>query len=347
MPAAARDYSLETASDINIPGHATTVQWYATPVPRQILKRLTKRDDVTAGKNFALWIGALVGTGLLAYWAWGTILAVPAFLAYGVVYSSSDSRWHELSHGTPFKTRWLNETFYHLCSFMTLREAICWRWSHARHHTHTIIVGKDPEIHAPRPPNLLVLVLGLINVKGGLKELQTLFVIASGTVTRDARLYVPKSEWPKMILISRIYVGVLVGVAAWCVAIGSLLPAMFVVLPRFYGGFLHFTQAITQHVGLAEDVPDHRLNARTVLMNPVFRFLYSNMNYHVEHHMFPMVPFYRLPELHELIKNDCPAPYRGLLEAYKEIIPALIRQTKDPTYFVRRTLPQSCRQATA
>jgi Na+-transporting NADH:ubiquinone oxidoreductase subunit F len=42
-------------------------------------------------------------------------------------------------------------------------------------------------------------------------------------------------------------------------------------------------------------VLDHRLNCRTVYMNPIHRFLYWNMNYHVEHHMFPLVPYHALP----------------------------------------------------
>jgi fatty acid desaturase len=86
-------------------------------------------------------------------------------------------------------------------------------------------------------------------------------------------------------------------------------------------------------------VYDHRLNTRTVLMNPVFGFLYCNMNHHIEHHMFPMVPFYALPKLHALIKDQCPAPYRGLFAAYCEIVPAIIRQRRDPTWFISRRLP--------
>jgi fatty acid desaturase len=334
-----RDYRLQEASDINGPRPVPAVDWYTTPLPRQTLKALVARSDRLAGAHFALWLALLAGSGTVAYLAWGTWWAVPAFLVYGVIYSSSDSRWHELSHGTPFRTRWLNEAFYHFCSFLTLREGVRWRWSHARHHTHTIIVGRDPEIHATRPPAIAALVSGLLNLKGGPAEVRKLFAIAAGRIPRDVRLYVPRSEWGTMVLSSRIYVLLLGTTAAACVAMGSVLPALFVVLPRWYGGFLHFTQAITQHVGLAEDVPDHRLNARTVLMNPAFRFLYSNMNYHVEHHMFPMVLFYRLPELHALIRHDLPEPYDGLLAAYREIVPTLLRQTKDPTHFVRRVLP--------
>jgi fatty acid desaturase len=114
---------------------------------------------------------------------------------------------------------------------------------------------------------------------------------------------------------------------------------MLVGLPSFYGAWLYLVFGITQHAGLAEDVLDHRLNSRTVYMNPVFRFLYWNMNYHVEHHMFPMVPYHALPALHEAIKHDCPAPYNGLIETYAEIIPALLRQKREPGWCVTRTLP--------
>jgi fatty acid desaturase len=64
------------------------------------------------------------------------------------------------------------------------------------------------------------------------------------------------------------------------------------------------------------------------------------MNYHVEHHMFPMVPYHALPALHEDMKGACPPPYDGLWPAYREIVPTLLRQLKDPSHFVRRQLPQ-------
>jgi fatty acid desaturase len=63
--------------------------------------------------------------------------------------------------------------------------------------------------------------------------------------------------------------------------------------------------------------------------------------------MFPMVPYYRLPELHEEIKADCPAPYPGMWAAYREIVPAVIRQLRDPTHFVRRELPPTARPTVA
>ena len=120
---------------------------------------------------------------------------------------------------------------------------------------------------------------------------------------------------------------------------------MFIGLPAFYGTWLMVIYGQTQHAGLAENVLDHRLNSRTVYMNPVNRYLYWNMNYHVEHHMFPMVPYHNLPKLHELVKADMPPPYHGLVEAWREIIPALLRQSKDPDYYVQRPLPAPALQA--
>ena len=76
-------------------------------------------------------------------------------------------------------------------------------------------------------------------------------------------------------------------------------------------------------------------------MNPLSRFLYMNMNYHVEHHIFPMVPFYSLPALHELVKAQLAPAYPGFIAAYRELIPALIKQSRDAEYYVRRPLPMT------
>jgi fatty acid desaturase len=63
------------------------------------------------------------------------------------------------------------------------------------------------------------------------------------------------------------------------------------------------------------------------------------MNYHIEHHMFPMVPYYRLPELHELIKAQCPPAYPTIWAAWQEIIPGMNRQQHDPSWYIQRPLP--------
>ena len=101
---------------------------------------------------------------------------------------------------------------------------------------------------------------------------------------------------------------------------------------------------LLQHGGLADNVIDHRLNSRTVYMNPVSRFIYWNMNYHVEHHMFPMVPYHALPRLHELIRHDLPAPNRSILgRLSRDDCPAFLRQLRYEDYFIKRELPPTAK----
>lgn len=336
-----RDYSL-VGLDTKLAQEKglATAEWYHCPIDRKEMKALMKRSDGPALRDTALWFALLLASGFGGYWFWGSWACVPFFLVYGVLYgSSSDSRWHECGHGTAFKTRWMNDVVYNIACFMILREPTVWRWSHTRHHTDTIIVGRDPEIAVPRPPDILGILLNLFALKSGYAAFKKLFLHASGRLDDEEKTFIPEMEQGKVYRVARIYLAIFAAVIVWCIAIGSILPAMFIGLPTFYGGFMTVFFGLTQHAGLDEDVLDHRLNSRTVYMNPVFRFLYLNMNYHVEHHMFPMVPYHALPKLHEAIKGDCPTPYASTWEAYREIIPALLRQRREPGWYVKRQLP--------
>ena len=223
---------------------------------------------------------------------------MPFFFVYGVLYGSAcDSRWHECGHGTAFRTQWMNDAVYHIASFMVMRNPVSWRWSHARHHTDTIIVGRDPEIAFMHPP-------GIVQEHPAFRRhsrcigtrSRILFRNAAGNFNADERDYIPASEIPKATLAARIHVLIYLAAMAWALASWSFLPLMLIGLPRLYGCWHMLMTGLIQHGGLAEDVVDHRLNSRTVYMNPVSRWIYWNMNYHVEHHMFPMVPYHALPQ---------------------------------------------------
>lgn len=339
MPRSAqpRDYSLTGESSANGFGLS---DWYATPIPRRRLKELMRRSDRPALINYGLWLGCVVALGGLLTATWGTWWALPVALVYGVFYGSgADSRWHETGHGTVFRTAWLNAAFYQLTAFMSLRNPYLWRWSHTRHHTETVVVGRDPEIAFPRPPSLWQWAMNLLYVPALLTEVGKMVRLSFGRLTEAEKTFLPASEWPRTFLASRVQLAILAAVALVSLGAQSLLPLMLIGLPSFYGSWLHHLLATTQHAGLAEDIPDHRLNARTVHLNPFFRFIYSNMNYHVEHHMYPMVPFHALPALHEEIKADCPPAYPSLWAAYREMIPAVIRQQSDIDHHIRRPLP--------
>lgn len=332
-----RDYSL-TGQDSG-PGFAPS-QWYSTPVPRKRLKELMRRSDRPSLINYGSWFGTVLVLGTILIFTWGTVWAVPTAILYGIFYGSGgDSRWHECGHGTVFKTAWLNGFFYQIASFMSLKNPCLWRWSHTRHHTDTVVVGRDPEIAFPRPPSIGRWILNLIFVPTLIDELKKMVLLSLGKLTEDQKDFLIEADRQKAYRISRIHLTILIAVTGLSAGLQSWLPLMLVGLPTFYGSWLHHILATTQHAGLAEDVPDHRMNSRTVYLNPFFRFIYSNMNYHVEHHMYPMVPFHALPALHEEIRKDCPPAYPSLWAAYREMVPAALKQQQDPYHFIKRPLP--------
>jgi fatty acid desaturase/nitrite reductase/ring-hydroxylating ferredoxin subunit len=312
-------------------------EWYQAPIDPERLRQLTTRRNGRPAADTALWLALLAGTGTAAFLSLGTWWAIPAFAAFGVLYGgSADSRWHENGHGTVFAANWANDAVYDLAAFMMLREPTMWRFQHARHHSHTSIVGLDPEISVKRPPRWRDVLLNYLLLVNGPLMLWRILQHCAGHHDAYTREIVPASMLRRVAWEARAFTAVLVAALAAAIATGTIVPLLFVGLPTFYGAWLMWFFAITQHAGLREDVLDHRMSTRTVYINPVLRFLYLNMNYHVEHHMFPTVPYYNLPALHEEIKQWLPPPKPSLWSAYREIVHALRRQRRDPAYEIDR-----------
>ena len=347
-----RDYSLTGDSSRRaVEVGLSAAEWYHTEVPRKVMKELMARTDGPALRDTILWIALLILTAAGGIALWGTWWCVPFWFAYGVLYGSAcDSRWHECGHGTAFRTSWMNDVVYHIASFQVIRNPVNWRWSHARHHTDTIVVGRDAEIAWMHPLRLGLKALAYVGVVDAWESIKVLVRNAMGNLSDDERDYIPESEREKAVFWARVHVaiyaatalvslGLLLGGQGW----RALIPFMVIGLPRIYGCWHMVMTGLLQHGGLAEDVLDHRLNSRTVYMNPVSRWIYWNMNYHVEHHMFPMVPYHALPRLHEVIKHDLPRPDPSIWAAYKDMVRAVMRQRREHDYYLRRELPSTAR----
>lgn len=336
-----RDYSLlgEDAERAVQSGLAAA-EWYHSDIPRPQMKALMKRSDQPALRDAILLFAAMIFFAGMGVALWPTWWSLPFWLAYGVLYGSAmDARWHECGHGTAFRTAWMNDVIYQIACFCMIRNPISWRWSHARHHTDTIIIGRDPEILAMRPPAALMIAVNFFGVIDVWRGLARMMLNASGRLDPQEASYIPQSEQPKVIRVARVWLVIYAATVVLAVMLGSILPLMLIGLPRLYGAWHHVLTGILQHTGLAENVTDHRLNTRTVYMNPISRFIYLNMNYHVEHHMFPMVPYHRLPQLHALIKDDLPPASPSMLAALREMWPVIRRQLRGEDVYLRRALP--------
>jgi fatty acid desaturase len=345
----ARDYSLlGPEGPLAIERGLASAEWYKTPIDRKRMKELMKRSDGPATRHTLIWLAILIGTGVAGVVTWRSWWSLPIFFVYGTFYgSTADARWHETGHGTAFKTDWKNQAVYQIACFMLLREPEPRRWSHARHHTDTIIVGRDPEIITPRPPNVFGVLVDFFSLKSAPKEFTGIVRHALGRVSAEEATYIPESEQAKMAKVARIWLVIFAVVAVITVITRSWLPVLLIGGPKIYGAWFQLYVGLTQHVGLADDVLDYRLNTRTIYMNPLFRFMYWNMNYHVEHHMYPMVPYHNLPALHREIASDCPPAYHGTISVYREMVATLRQQLTDNSVVIHRTLPTALPPASA
>lgn len=334
----AKDYALTGPASGQ---HADkSVRWYRPKIDAAEVRALMEKSDSIALRDTIIWLGAMIVSASIAIVLWPSWWSVPFWLTYGVLYgSASDSRWHECGHRTAFKTEWMNAAVYQLACFMLLRNPVTWRASHVRHHTDTIIVGRDPEIVAMRPPDLARIGLNLFGLVDTYHLIKRMALHARGRLHPDEATYVRDADRGRVFRVARIWTAIYAAVIVTSIWMGSILPLMVIGLPRLYGAWHHVLTGLLQHLGLAENVSDHRLNTRTVLMNPISRFIYLNMNYHLEHHLFTMVPYYNLPKLHALIRHDTPAPDPSIIAAFKRLVPVLIKQLRHEEAVIIPDLP--------
>ena len=80
-------------------------------------------------------------------WPW----PIPALFLHGTVFRTLQHSRHELSHRTVFRSRFLNELFLRLFSFLQWSSPDHFRASHVRHHQYTVHDELDREVQLPRP----------------------------------------------------------------------------------------------------------------------------------------------------------------------------------------------------
>ena len=319
--------------------------WYKPNIDRKLLIKLLERSNYEGWRHIIIYFVTLIFLGYFCYVFWLTWVFLPIYLIYCTWWGGADAIWHECGHRTAFKSRKLNDFFYHIGSFMNSFEAVRFKWSHSIHHNYTgSIDPHDFEVDGSifwKPKKLLnffiifIPGIGLLNLNKSIQK--DILQHALGIKTKVMKECIPDHKKQSCILVSRIYVLLWISIIIFSMIINSVLPIFLFLIPKFFAT-LNIIWGLTQHIGLQDKVKDHRLSTRSIRLNPILSFIYWNMEYHIEHHMFPSVPSYNLPKLHEAIKHQLPKP-QTLLQAYKEIIPAIIKKTNDPDYYIPVKIP--------
>src|SRR5579862_6731804 len=110
------------------------------------LRSLSQRSNLRGALQLGSHVGALVATGIALKLSWGTLWAVPAFMAYGTLLNFLYGGQHELSHSTVFRTRWLNEWVGRVFGFVLFYPRTFDQVQHMAHHRYTQDWARDGEL---------------------------------------------------------------------------------------------------------------------------------------------------------------------------------------------------------
>lgn len=324
------------------------VRWYRTPLEKETLRSLTRRTDLDGFLQVVGFLLVIAATAAAVWLAWGKtpwyVLALLLIL-HGTCVAFTLNGFHELIHGTVFKTKWLNALFLRVYSFISWNNHVAFRASHTKHHLNTLHPPYDLEVVLPiqlTPTGfLLTAVIDFIGVYGVLRDMGGLSLgIVRGRW--QLILFPPGDVKGRRRLIRNARLTLLghAAIIAVSAVTGLWQLAVVVSFARFYAGGLQWLCNTTQHIGLQDNVADFRLCCRTIRLNPVLQFLYFHMNFHTEHHMYASVPCYHLARLRREIEHELPqAPW--LFPAWGQIIEILRRQKRDPSYQYVMPLPPS------
>ena len=134
------------------------VKWYRSPLAAEKKRELSKRSDlqgwIQAGGHLLIFI--LLGT--LVYYFWGQQMWLGFVIAL-FLHGTSASFFegiapHELTHGTVFQTKRLNNIFLHIYSFISWWDLYGYSSSHNYHHRYTLYPEGDRENLLPIEPAL-------------------------------------------------------------------------------------------------------------------------------------------------------------------------------------------------
>ena len=97
--------------------------------------------------------------------------------------------------------------------------------------------------------------------------------------------------------------GVILLHAAMALFLGWQRYLLFVLSPMVTGLYVaSVLRSVTEHHDVTEG--SAWTNARSIVTHPLIEFLWSNVNYHLEHHLYPSVPYHALPELRRALTAD-------------------------------------------
>jgi fatty acid desaturase len=315
----------EFKDDVRKPGlRHTDARRQLTPQEMRPLTALSSARSVLAISQTL----GLIACGMAwCWWSWPSLWCLPGLVLIGVAQHGLFILAHEASHHRLFAHRGVNDTVGRLIGICSGISMCTYRVTHRLHHNH-LYGEEDPDtaIHGGYPRGRAYLWRKLLADLCGLNAWKTYAYFfgapaineITGNLVRPLddtaphlRAAARQDRW-LVVAFHALAPGLAWGIGGWSslawYAALWLLPLLTVLQPILR------LRAICEH-GAVTDVSSALTAARSNrtrgnMVNRLGRFFLfpHHVNYHLEHHLCPAVPHYRLPELHRLLRE------KGVLE---------------------------------
>lgn len=290
----------------------------------------------------ALWLTALlltssVGLGWLG-WQLPLVVRMPVWIAAGFMVNGLVQLGHEAWHRNLFKSALANDFFGYWFSLLFLMPFGSARHAHLAHHRHNR-TGRDPDAYNVGEKGLRVNAQFYVVAACGLLLAPLHFALLYPAVfMRGRALYRHVFE----VLVSMLAVGLLLR--------GVLMPAHVLgvvakvwLVPVLFASPWNGLKSIADHYANTWQ-GDRYHTATTVRTTRIWTFLWSGLNYHLDHHLYPRVPGYNLPKVHaclraHLTQNDAPV-FDGYFHVFARALKAGPTYVSDShTFLTQRAKP--------
>lgn len=293
---------------------SSEIRFWRPQIPPALMKELLSKNDLIAYRDLAIRVGLQVGLmgalltldGIQDWFLWIPLLLVHCFTWSFLGWAGYG---HELAHASVFSRRQVNRFLFALFSILSWSNYAYYRASHIRHHKYTLFRNLDGEgkndLRFSGGWNILASCT--IDIPYMIRTISIIVQNSCGIIKGEwgTFLYPPNSAERKQVVHGArvvLAVNLLIHVALLSAGFGTL--SLIVFLGPFGCTLPNKLLASMQHFGGALDTPDFRQNTNTVVLPFWLSFLYANMNFHLEHHLAPGIPYYNLPKLSTYLESS-------------------------------------------
>ena len=296
-------------------------------IPKDKLKPFLQRNNTSGLIHLAMHLGLIFFSGILVSISPNILIKIIIMIAHGSFIAFLYAGLHECIHKSAFKNKKLNEFVGYFLGFVLIRSFLNGRYRHMAHHTFTQHPEKDPD-KVDFPSSYLVYLKHVTSFSVWIRIIDNLFRHSFGKINKSEKNYIPQSEIKSLIFESRMMVTGYFIIMLLSFYFSTTFFLIYWLIPRILGEpFLRLVRMV-EHTG-KDETADMIHNTRTSFPSAFLKFLYWNMPYHVEHHLYASVPFYRLPKFHKLIKPHTDEIEPSILSVHIEILKQIWKNKKN------------------